>query len=112
MTGVQYVYKIAYSDITNYFLLPKLDGGRSAFVIALEKPIRQGQQKHQYLVLETNKLQATVSLNLSEEEVQREYKGELNKENTGPDHCATSSLRYKLTLFCFIYFIKKYLSYF
>ena len=45
MQGAQYSYKIKYEDIQSLFLLPKPDGGRMAFVISLEKPIRQGNQK-------------------------------------------------------------------
>ena len=61
MQGAQYAYKIAYSDIDSLFLLPKLDGGRMAFVIALDKPIRQGNQKYQYLVLETHRVEHEIS---------------------------------------------------
>jgi len=45
MQGAQYAYKIKYEDINCLFLLPKIDGGRMAFVIALNNPIRQGNQK-------------------------------------------------------------------
>ena len=61
MQGAQYFYKISYNEINSLFLLPKLDGGRMAFVIALEKPIRQGNQKYQYLVIDTHKLNQTIS---------------------------------------------------
>lgn len=46
MQGPQYSYKIKYEDVNCMFLLPKLDGGRMAFVIALDKAIRQGNQKY------------------------------------------------------------------
>lgn len=60
MQGAQYFYKISYNEINSLFLLPKLDGGRMAFAIALEKPIRQGTQKYQYLVIETHKLSQSI----------------------------------------------------
>ena len=44
MRGAKYDYKIRYDDISRLFLLPKLDDVYKAFVIALDKPIRQGQQ--------------------------------------------------------------------
>eukprot|EP01035_Chromulina_nebulosa_P020798 gene20798-26962_t len=84
MQGAQYAYKIAYSDINSLFLLPKLDGGRMAFVIALEKPIRQGNQKYQYLVIETHKVPQTVTVNLSDEDIARDYDGQLQKEMNMP----------------------------
>lgn len=44
MRGAKYDYKIKYDDISRLFLLPKQDEMHMAFVIALDKPIRQGQQ--------------------------------------------------------------------
>ncbi len=77
MQGAQYAYKIKYDDISALFLLPKMDGGRMAFVIALEKPIRQGNQKYQNLVLETHKLEHTLRINLTAEEIESKYEGQL-----------------------------------
>ena len=44
MRGAKYDYKIKYDDISRLFLLPRQDDTYKAFVIALDKPIRQGQQ--------------------------------------------------------------------
>ena len=84
MQGSQYSYKIKYTDIGSLYLLPKLEGGREAFVIALEKPIRQGAQKYQYLVLETHKIEHTMTINLTEEEIKTKYDGQLSPEMTMP----------------------------
>jgi structure-specific recognition protein 1 len=84
MQGAQYAYKIKYEDINSLFLLPKADGGRMAFVISLEKPIRQGNQKYQNLVLETHKVEHTMRLNLTEEEISTTYDGQLSAEMTMP----------------------------
>ena len=48
MRGAKYDYKIKYDDISRLFLLPKQDDMHMAFVIALDKPIRQGQQVRTY----------------------------------------------------------------
>ncbi len=77
MAGAQYDYKIMYSDIQSLFLLPKPGGIRMAFVISLLKPIRQGNQKYQHLVLETHNLEETVAVNLTEEEIAAKYDGQL-----------------------------------
>jgi len=84
MQGAQYTYKIKYSDITSLFLLDKPDGLRVAFVICLAVPIRQGMQKYQNLVLETHKLEHTVSLNLTQEEIDENesYRGNLQPTMT------------------------------
>eukprot|EP00586_Coscinodiscus_wailesii_P004416 CAMPEP_0172483482 /NCGR_PEP_ID=MMETSP1066-20121228/10494_1 /TAXON_ID=671091 /ORGANISM="Coscinodiscus wailesii, Strain CCMP2513" /LENGTH=946 /DNA_ID=CAMNT_0013247383 /DNA_START=94 /DNA_END=2934 /DNA_ORIENTATION=- len=77
MRGNKYDYKIKYDDINRLFLLPKPDDVHMAFVIALDRPIRQGQQRYQYLVLQTTKEQSQVSISLDEETLQREYNGDL-----------------------------------
>lgn len=84
MNGVQYFYKIKYEEINSLFLLPKPDGGRISFVISLDKPIRQGTQKYQHLVLETHKLDHTIGINLTEEEIADKYDGQLATEMTMP----------------------------
>jgi structure-specific recognition protein 1 len=83
MRGNKYDYKIRYDDISRLFLLPKPDEVHMAFVIALDKPIRQGQQRYQYLVLQTNKEHAEVTINLSEEALEKEYKGDLQPVMSG-----------------------------
>eukprot|EP00529_Nitzschia_sp_RCC80_P014404 CAMPEP_0113454940 /NCGR_PEP_ID=MMETSP0014_2-20120614/8121_1 /TAXON_ID=2857 /ORGANISM="Nitzschia sp." /LENGTH=754 /DNA_ID=CAMNT_0000346359 /DNA_START=65 /DNA_END=2329 /DNA_ORIENTATION=- /assembly_acc=CAM_ASM_000159 len=77
MRGQKYDYKIKYDDISRLFLLPKPDDVHMAFVISLDKPIRQGQQRYQHLVLQTNKDQDEVTVNLDEETLQKEYGGDL-----------------------------------
>jgi structure-specific recognition protein 1 len=77
MRGQKYDYKIKYDDISRLFLLPKPDDVHMAFVISLDKPIRQGQQRYQHLVLQTNKDQDEVTVNLDEETLKKEYGGEL-----------------------------------
>lgn len=84
MQGAQYAYKIKYEDINSLFLLPKIDGGRMAFVISLEKPIRQGNQKYQNLVLETHKVEHTMDINLTEDEIAKNYDGQLAPQMTMP----------------------------
>lgn len=84
MQGAQYAYKIQYDDINSLFLLPKLDGGRMAFVIALDKPIKQGNQRYQHLVLDTHNLEQTLKLSLSPEELLANYGGQLEAEMTMP----------------------------
>jgi structure-specific recognition protein 1 len=77
LRGNKYDYKIKYDDISRLFLLPKPDDYHMAFVIALDKPIRQGQQRYQYLVMQTNKNPSELEILLDEETLQKEYGGEL-----------------------------------
>lgn len=84
MHGAKYDYKIQYEDIGKLFLLPKPDGVHSAIVICLEKPIRQGNQRYQHLVLQTHMLEHTIIINLSQEEIDAQYEGQLSQEMTMP----------------------------
>jgi structure-specific recognition protein 1 len=77
MYGSRYDYKIKYDDISRLFLLPKPNEVHKAFVIALDKPIRQGQQRYQMLVLQTNMEVQEININLDEETLKKEYKGQL-----------------------------------
>ncbi|CAM9183918.1 unnamed protein product [Choristocarpus tenellus] len=86
MHGSSYDYKIQYSDISKLFLLEKPDERYVAFVISLDKPIRQGQQRYQHLVLRTIKDEATIVVNMTEEDLKQNYNGNLNSEMTGPLH--------------------------
>mmetsp|Transcript_17041 Transcript_17041/g.40155 ORF Transcript_17041/g.40155 Transcript_17041/m.40155 type:complete len:809 (+) Transcript_17041:83-2509(+) len=77
MRGQKYDYKIKYDDINRLFLLPKPDEINMAFVIALDKPIRQGQQRYPCLVLQVSKEQSEVTVNMEQDTLETEYKGEL-----------------------------------
>jgi structure-specific recognition protein 1 len=78
MHGSRYDYQIKYDDISRLFLLPKPDDVHMAFVIALDKPIRQGQQRYQMLVLQTTKDMEEITLNLDEKTLKEEYGGQLD----------------------------------
>lgn len=77
MRGLKYDYKIKYDDISRLFLLPKPDEVHMAFVIALDKPIRQGQQRYQHLVFQTNKDPDEITVNLDEDTLKKEYGNDL-----------------------------------
>ena len=49
--GKTYDYKIMYKSISKMFLLPKPDMRHTFFVISLDDPIRQGQQRYPHLVM-------------------------------------------------------------
>ncbi len=70
LKGPKYTYSIKYSNLNSFYLL-QLSPDISAFVIGLDKPIRQGQQKYQNLAMELPAFKETITLNLTpEQEVQ------------------------------------------
>ncbi|KAF8551700.1 SSrecog-domain-containing protein [Imleria badia] len=69
LRGKTYDYKILYSSISRLFLLPK-DDQHVLFILGLSTPIRQGQTRYQYLVMQfAREEETTAELNISEEEI-------------------------------------------
>ncbi|EMD40210.1 hypothetical protein CERSUDRAFT_112414 [Gelatoporia subvermispora B] len=69
LRGKTYDYKIMYSSISRLFLLPK-DDQHVLFILGLSNPIRQGQTRYQYLVMQySREEEITAELNMEEEEV-------------------------------------------
>ncbi|KAA1469946.1 SSrecog-domain-containing protein [Dentipellis sp. KUC8613] len=66
LRGKTYDYKIAYSSISRLFLLPK-DDLHVLFILYLNNPIRQGQTKYQYLVMQfSREEETTAELNMED----------------------------------------------
>ncbi|PSS35373.1 hypothetical protein PHLCEN_2v1668 [Hermanssonia centrifuga] len=69
LRGKTYDYKILYTSISRLFLLPK-DDQHVLFILGLSTPIRQGQTRYQYLVMQFSRdEESTAELNMTEEEV-------------------------------------------
>mmetsp|Transcript_20431 Transcript_20431/g.30219 ORF Transcript_20431/g.30219 Transcript_20431/m.30219 type:complete len:644 (+) Transcript_20431:30-1961(+) len=83
MHGSKYDYKIQYQDIDKLFYLEKPGDNYIAFVISLDKPIRQGQQRYPHLVLQTTKKDEIIKINLTEAEIAEKYSG-IEKVMQGP----------------------------
>jgi len=83
MRGAKYDYKIKYDDISRLFLLPKQDDMHMAFVIALDKPIRQGQQRYNMLVMQASKEHSELDINLDDATLQKEYNGDIQAHMNG-----------------------------
>lgn len=77
MHGKTYNYKIMYKSISRMFLLPNVYA--TAFVISLDDPIQQGQQRYPHLVMNLQKHQDALTINLTKEEIKEKYKNELQE---------------------------------
>ena len=53
--------------------LPRTDDVHYVFIIALDKPIRQGQQRYGHLVWQLKRTDASIDVNLSDEEIASRY---------------------------------------
>lgn len=52
LRGKTYDYKILHSSVNRIFLLPRLDDIHIQLVIGLDPPIRQGQTRYPFLVMQ------------------------------------------------------------
>ncbi len=78
LRGKTYDYKILYSSMNKLFLLPKSDEIHVMLVIGLDPPIRQGQTRYPYLVLQfPREEEMDAELNLDEQTIQEKYDGKL-----------------------------------
>ncbi|XP_026855107.2 FACT complex subunit SSRP1a isoform X1 [Electrophorus electricus] len=82
--GKTFDYKIPYTTVLRLFLLPHKDQRQMFFVISLDPPIKQGQTRYHFLILLFSKDEdVSLTLNMSEEEVERRFDGKLNKNMSG-----------------------------
>ena len=85
LRGKTYDYKILYSSMNKLFLLPKSDEIHVMLVIGLDPPIRQGQTRYPYLVLQfPREEEMDAELNLDEQALQETYDGKLKKRYEEP----------------------------
>ncbi|KAL2867137.1 FACT complex subunit POB3 [Aspergillus lucknowensis] len=87
LRGKTYDYKIQYSSIKKFFLLPKNDDTHTLIVLGLEPPLRQGQTRYPFLVMQL-KLDEEISLelNMTDELLDSRYKDKLEPRYEEPIH--------------------------
>ena len=71
--GSTYEYKIQYDDIDRFYMLQKPNGKHFHFVICLDKPILQGQQKYPYLVWMPTNDETKINVNMDEEAIEERF---------------------------------------
>ncbi|XP_062377395.1 FACT complex subunit SSRP1 [Sardina pilchardus] len=82
--GKTFDYKIPYTTVLRLFLLPHKDQRQMFFVISLDPPIKQGQTRYHFLILLFSKEEDIhLTLNMTEEEVERRFEGKLSKSMSG-----------------------------
>ncbi|XP_064200091.1 FACT complex subunit SSRP1a isoform X2 [Anguilla rostrata] len=82
--GKTFDYKIPYTTVLRLFLLPHKDQRQMFFVISLDPPIKQGQTRYHFLILLFSKEEdISLTLNMSEEDVEKRFEGKLSKSMSG-----------------------------
>lgn len=87
LRGKTYDYKIQYDAIKKFMVLPKPDEMHCMLCIGLDPPLRQGQTRYPFVVMQFKKdEEVTIDLNLEESELQTKYKDKLDPHYEEPLH--------------------------
>lgn len=98
LRGKTYDYKIQYDHVKKFFLLPKPDDVHMMAVIGLEPPLRQGQTRYPFLVMQFKKEEdMEFDLNITEEVLKQKYDGRLQMHYESAAHQVVSSIFRGLT---------------
>jgi FACT complex subunit SSRP1/POB3 len=86
LRGKTYDYSIKYDDVKKFMLLPKPDEVHTLCCLGLDPPLRQGQTRYPFLVMQFKREEeVTLDINLTEEQLNSErYKGRISKEIEAP----------------------------
>ncbi|RDD41116.1 FACT complex subunit SSRP1 [Trichoplax sp. H2] len=96
--GKTYDYKIALTSILRMFLLPHPDERHFFFVFTLDPPLKQGQTRYPFFIIQFIKEEEiSFDLNLSQEELNQKYENKVNKTMEGPIYEIFSRLLKALT---------------
>jgi structure-specific recognition protein 1 len=87
LRGKTYDYKIQYEAIKKFMVLPKPDDLHCMLCLGLDPPLRQGQTRYPFVVMQfKSDEEVTLDLNITEEELESKYKGKLQGHYEQPLH--------------------------
>ncbi|KAK4197443.1 hypothetical protein QBC40DRAFT_103695 [Triangularia verruculosa] len=93
LRGKTYDYKIQYEAIKKFMVLPKPDEVHYLLCIGLDPPLRQGQTRYPFLVMQfKTDEEVTLDLNLPEEDLNEKYKGKLEPHYEQPLHSVVAQI--------------------
>ncbi|KAE9379630.1 SSrecog-domain-containing protein [Stipitochalara longipes BDJ] len=87
LRGKTYDYKIQYDTLKKFMILPKPDELHFMICIGLDPPLRQGQTRYPFLVMQFKKDdEVTIDLNMTDELLKEKYDGKLLPRYEQPLH--------------------------
>lgn len=93
LRGKTYDYKIQYESIKKFMVLPKPDELHTLITIGLDPPLRQGQTRYPFLVMQFKREEEVViDLNMTEELLEEKYKGKLLPHYESPQHSVVAQV--------------------
>ncbi|KAI9788300.1 MAG: FACT complex subunit [Peltula sp. TS41687] len=97
LRGKTYDYKMQYESIKKFMLLPKPDDLHTLITIGLDPPLRQGQTRYPFLVMQFKRdEEINLELNMTEEVLQK-YDGKLQPTYAAPIHAVLAQVFRGLT---------------
>jgi len=85
LRGKTYDYKVSYDSAKRFFILPKPDDMHQLLCIGLDPPLRQGQTRYPFIVMQFKRdEEVNIELNMTEEELQSKYQGKLQPRYEAP----------------------------
>jgi structure-specific recognition protein 1 len=93
LRGKTYDYKIQYDSVKKFMILPKPDEMHVLLTIGLDPPLRQGQTRYPFVVMQMNKEEEIqLELNMKDEDFDSEFKGKLQQKYEAPLHSVVAAL--------------------
>jgi len=93
LRGKTYDYKIQYDSIKKFFLLPKPDDLHTLITIGLDPPLRQGQTRYPFVVMQFKRDDdIELDLNINEGDLKGQYKDKLQEHYSGPIYIVLTHL--------------------
>jgi structure-specific recognition protein 1 len=97
LRGKTYDYKISYENAKRFFLLQKPDDMHTMLCIGLDPPLRQGQTRYPFLVMQFKKDEETsIELNMTDEDLKK-YDGKLQSTYEAPVGTVIAKIFHGLT---------------
>ncbi|KAF7186874.1 FACT complex subunit pob3 [Pseudocercospora fuligena] len=97
LRGKTYDYKISYESAKRFFLLPKPDDMHQLLCVGLDPPLRQGQTRYPFLVMQFKKdEEVQIELNMTDEQLEK-YSGKLQAKYEAPIGNVISKIFHGLT---------------
>jgi structure-specific recognition protein 1 len=85
LRGKTYDYKISYDSAKRFFILPKPDDMHQLLCIGLDPPLRQGQTRYPFIVMQFRRdEEVNIELNMTEEVLNSKYQGKLQPRYEAP----------------------------
>lgn len=98
LRGKTYDYKISYESAKRFFLLPKPDDAHQLLCIGLDPPLRQGQTRYPFLVMQFKRdEEVAIELNMTDELLNTKYAGKLQSRYEEPIGRVISKIFHGLT---------------